>query len=199
MRLKRATAAIAGLVVLTCGLLAAGLVWLYLTEYGQRRVGVAVAIAVFGAVAAVAIALLVIKLCRRPRCTALVLAAVVIIALTPAVSAANGRITYSRFGLSVYGLIPVPTLDITIGPRGGLWFRDKSHNISLDEVQSLLALDVEVLVIGTGWHEGASVDPAIEELSGIEVHILPTPEAFSTFNELVTLGRCVALLAHTTC
>jgi hypothetical protein len=110
-----------------------------------------------------------------------------------------GRITYSDFGLTVYGIIPVPVLDVTVGAHGGLWFRDKSHFVSLDEVESLLSPEVEVVVIGIGWHSAVQVDPAIQDLGGREVHILPTPEAFDLFNRAVSEGRQVILIAHSTC
>ena len=74
-----------------------------------------------------------------------------------------------------------------------------SHLVSFDEIQPLLSPDVEVLVIGIGWHSAVGVDPAIEELEGIELHILPTPDAFDLFNRYVSAGRRVALIAHSTC
>ena len=104
-----------------------------------------------------------------------------------------GRITYARFGLTVYGIIPVPLLDITVGPHGGLWFRDKSHFISTTEVQSLLSPDVEVVVIGIGWNSVVNVAPAIRNLEEAEIHILPTPAAFEFFNQCVSEGRKVVL------
>ncbi len=110
-----------------------------------------------------------------------------------------GRVITSRFGLTVYGIIPVPLLDVTVGPHGGLWFRDKSHFISVDEFKSLWTPDVEVVVIGIGWESLVKVDPAIEEMEGVEIHILPTPKAFDLFNRYVLEGRKVVLIAHSTC
>ncbi len=199
MKRRVGTAALVGAAALILALVAAGVVQTYLTEHGQRRTTAAVVIALVGAAGGGGVVLLVLKLCRGRLCTILLTAAVVLIVLLPLTSAAYGRITYARFGLTVYGLMPVPTLDITVGPRGGLWFRDKSHTISFDEVRSLVSPQVDVLIIGTGWHGAASVDPAVRDLKGIEVHILRTPDAFRLFNDQRAQGRLVVLLAHTTC
>ena len=172
MKRRVGTAALVGVGVLILALAAAGIVQTYLTERGDQRTTAAAVIALVGAGTAAGAVLLVLKFCTGRLCTILFTAAVVLIVLLPLASAAYGRITYARFGLTVYGLIPVPTLDITVGPRGGLWFRDKSHTISLDEVRSLMSPQVEVLVIGTGWHGAASVDPAVRDLKGIKTEIV---------------------------
>ena len=195
MELKRVTGALVGVVLFAVSVLVAGIVWAYLTEYGLQRIAVSLAIAVVGAGAAVVAYLLVVRYCRGKRCSL-----VIVSLLVPTLSMLYpGKVTYSRFGLTVYGVIPVPSLDITVSPGGFLWFRDKSHFISAEEVEPLLSSDVEVLVIGTGWHGAVSVDPAVQEIDGIEVHILQTPAAFELFNELVSSGKRVALIAHSTC
>lgn len=200
MRWNRVAGILVGLVSLALSLMAAGIVYTYLTEYGARRILLAVAIVATGAGVGVVAYLLMSRHCRRNRCAVIVVALLVLLLLAPLASMAYpGTVTHSRFGLTVYGIVPVPALDISVGPHGGLWFRDKSHFISIDEVQPLLAPDVEVLVIGIGWHSAVRVDPAIEELEGVEVHILPTPEAFDLFNSIVSTGRKVALIAHSTC
>jgi len=40
------------------------------------------------------------------------------------------KITYARFGFTVYGLLPIPALDITVNRNGLLWFREKTHRIT---------------------------------------------------------------------
>jgi len=200
MRWNRVAGVLVGLAPTALSLAVAGILCAYLTEYGEGRIIVAVAIAAAGVGAGVAAYVLVSRYCRSSRCAVIIVALLVVLLLAPLASMAYpGRMTYSRFGLTVYGIIPVPVLDITIGPGGGLWFRDKSHFISIDEVQPLLSPDVEVLVIGIGWDSAARVDPAIEEIEGIEVHVLPTPEAFDLFNRCVSAGRRVVLIAHSTC
>ena len=200
MELKRVTGALVGVVLFAVSVLVAGIVWAYLTEYGLQRIAVSLAIAVVGAGAAVVAYLLVVRYCRGKRCSLVIVSLLAVLLLVPTLSMLYpGKVTYSRFGLTVYGVIPVPSLDITISPGGFLWFRDKSHFISAEEVEPLLSSDVEVLVIGTGWHGAVSVDPAVQEIDGIEVHILQTPAAFELFNELVSSGKRVALIAHSTC
>jgi hypothetical protein len=110
-----------------------------------------------------------------------------------------GRITYSRFGLTVYGAIPVPYLDVTVNRHGFLWFRTKTHEMTLEEVEPLIASDVEVIVIGIGWERLVRVDPAVRGLAGGSVEVLTTPDAFARYNQLRNEGRRVVLLAHTTC
>jgi hypothetical protein len=140
------------------------------------------------------------QLCRGNRCaiTVLVLLGLAVLAIL-ASPLYYGRISYARFGLTVYGLIPVPTLDLTVGPRGGLWFRDKSHSLSLQEVEHLLSPEVETLIVGTGWEGGMHVSSAIRELSGIEIRVLRTPAAFELFNAYRSEGKTVVLIAHSTC
>ena len=109
------------------------------------------------------------------------------------------RITFARFGCTLYGLIPIPTLDITVGPNGGLGFRKKTHLLTMDEVKPVLKPGVELLIIGIGWEEQMKVEPAVRELPGIDIQILPTPDAFALYNRSIRDGKKVALIAHSTC
>lgn len=200
MKQNRVVGFLVGAVLLSASLLVAGLVLAYLTEYEGRRIAIAAFIVAVGVGAAVAAYLLVSRFCHNKRNTILVISLLLILLLVPLLSTVwPGQVLYSRFGLTVYGLIPVPVLDITVGSHGGLWFRDKSHFVSLEEIQPLLSPGVEVVVIGTGWHDMVQVAPAISDLEGYEVQILPTPAAFELFNRYVSEGRNVVLLAHSTC
>ncbi len=109
------------------------------------------------------------------------------------------RITFARFGLTVYGVIPVAGLDITVSSRGLLGFREKTHHLRLEEVMELLTPDVEIVVIGTGWENMVRVEDAVRELPGLEVTVLRTPEALAYYNSVVSRGKRVILLAHSTC
>lgn len=120
--------------------------------------------------------------------------------VSPWVSSWMGRISYSRFGLTVYGLVPIPTLDITVNQRGALWFRPKTHLILREEIVSLLEPDTEVVVVGIGWDRIARVEAdALPIDSKVELKVLSTPEAFLLFNLLKSQGRRVVLIAHSTC
>lgn len=199
-RASRVAAILAGLVPAALSLMVAGIVCAYLTEYGATRFLLAAAVASAGIAAGAVVSVFVSRLCRTRCRTALVVALVALLLLVPLASTVYpGRVTYARFGLTVYGLIPVPNFDITVGPGGGLWFRDKSHLVSYDEVRRLVSPGVEALVIGIGWDSAVRVDPAIRAMDGLEVQILPTPEAFELFNRYRSEGRKVVLLAHSTC
>ncbi len=181
-------------------LIAAGVIWAYLTEYGLIRKAFAASICFLGVGAAVIIYLLVSKYCKSRKRAIVFISVLAVLLFTPLISMSYpGAITYSRFGLTIYGLIPIPFLDITVGPHGGLWFRDKSHFLSVDEARALLSPEVDVLVIGTGWQSQVKVDPAIKDIERIEVYILPTPKAFDLFNKYKSEGKTVVLAAHSTC
>ena len=200
MELRRLTGALIGAILFVLSVLIAGIVWAYLTEYGLQRIAISLVIVAVGAGVAAVSYLLVVRYCPSRRSSLAIVSFLVMLLLVPTLSMFYpGKVTYARFGLTVYGAIPVPTLDVRVGPGGFLWFRDKSHFVSIEEVESLVSPNLEVLVIGTGWHRAVSVDPAIQEIEGIEVHILRTPAAFELFNELVSSGKRVALIAHSTC
>ncbi len=199
MKYSKVVGGLVGLAWLSAALLVAGVVLAYLTEYGSRRFLIAAAVAAGGLLAAGAVYYLPARRLQGSRAAAMA-AALLLLLLVPLLSTIwPGRVTQARFGLTVYGLIPVPALDITVGHHGLFWFRDKSHHVALGEVQSLLSDDTEVVIIGIGWHSAVMVDPAVRSLAGYQVHILPTPEAFELYNRCVSLGKRVVLLAHTTC
>jgi len=112
-----------------------------------------------------------------------------------------GQVLYARFGLTVYGIVPVPALDIVITEDGVLWFREKSHRITKEEVAALLgdAPEAVTVVIAIGWDEVAVVEPEVHMLPVRSVLIVRTGEALDLYNRLKREGRPVVLLAHTTC
>lgn len=118
--------------------------------------------------------------------------------LIPA-SAHIGRVGYARFGFTVYGVTPIPSLDITVSAKGRLGIRSKTHRITAAELRALAEPGVEIIIVGNGWDQVAQVEPAALAIPGVAVVVLPTPEAFKEFNRLRGLGKRVALLAHTTC
>jgi hypothetical protein len=200
MKLRSVAASLAFLIVLAMSWLSAGIVWLYMTEYGAQRVLIAVLTAFLGTGTAFIAYYVVFGIFKRDGGAMVVILILVLLVLLPVLSMFySGRVTYARFGLTVYGAIPVPLLDITIRPNGLLWFRDKSHFVSINEVQPLLAPGTEALIIGIGWENRVKVDPAIYELAGVKVYALSTPEAFELYNQFRSSGRRVALLAHSSC
>jgi hypothetical protein len=135
---------------------------------------------------------------RWVRVTALALFA--LFAFVPLASAAVPRITYARFGFTVYGATPIPVLDITVNRHGVLWFRPKTHQITRDELDALITPGVDVVVVGIGWDSIARLTDDAKLLGdSIELRVLATPEAFVLYNKLKAEGRGVVLLAHSTC
>ncbi|MEQ1826227.1 MAG: MTH938/NDUFAF3 family protein [Pirellula sp.] len=118
----------------------------------------------------------------------------------PLLSSLFPHISYARFGLTVYGVTPVPYLDITINRNGVLWFRPKTHWITSEELNALMTEDVEVVVVGIGWDSIAQLsDDAKALASTVDLRVLSTPLAFALYNQLRREGRIVVLLAHSTC
>ncbi len=188
---------ISAIVVAAASIIVGVVLWSNLTEHPALR-----ACGIVGVVGGCAIAgLLALLSCRarRIRGPVIVAVCVVIFLIAPALSMFAGAITYSRFGFTVYGIIPLPVLDIKIGPSHVLGFRDKGHEITLSEVEPLLSDEVELIIVGTGWYEVAQVDPALANLKSHRVEVLRTPEAFALFNRLSKQGAKIILIAHTTC
>ena len=190
----------AGLLTFLVALVAAAACWIYLTELDDSRKVIAGVVTVVGFGFAILVRGIVRRICVSRSATFLVVLLLAVAVIAPPVSMLYpGTITYARFGLVVYGIIPVPALDVTIGPRGALWFRDKSHLITREEIDDLISPEVEVVIIGTGWQGGARVEPSVKEIEGPEIRIELTPDAYELYNRLKKEGRVVVLLAHSTC
>ncbi len=135
---------------------------------------------------------------RSVRVVAYLLVGLVIFA--PLVSVVFPRVTYAQFGLTVYGITPVPVLDITVDRNGSLWFRPKTHVITRTELEALISPEVEVVIVGIGWDSVARLADDAKQLGdSIELRVVSTPAAFDLYNQLKSEGRCVVLLAHSTC
>jgi hypothetical protein len=110
-----------GAVILAVAVLIAGIVYTYLTEYGGQRIAAAAAIVAGGMALALVACWAVTRYCRNTERVGAVLALLAVLVATPLLSTVYpGRVTCARFGLTVVGAVPVPLLDITAGPRGGL-------------------------------------------------------------------------------
>lgn len=99
---------------------------------------------------------------------------------------------YDHLGFTVYGAIPVPVLDITINRHGILWFRQKTHQITREELDALVKPGVEIVVVGIGWDSIAQLTDDAKLISTtIDLRVLPTPAAFALYNKLKAEGRKV--------
>ena len=196
-RIKACSAAFTGLTIAAVGVLLGFIAWRYLTEYPSSTL-----IAAVMAAGSVLIAVGTAWLLRRrksPVWSVAAAAVCLLLCLLVLGSVAWGQVTYSRFGLTVVGALPIPVLDFIIDSNGVLWFRDKTHQITIAEVRPLVDESTEILIIGNGWHGAAKVEEAILDEFGARVRVLRTGEALKAFNSHRAAGRRVALLVHTTC
>ena len=128
-----------------------------------------------------------------------VLGLIALVVALPFISTSMKQVTYSRFGLTVYGVLPLPLLDFTITGKGELNLRTKTDMITVEEVRALVDSKTTVIVIAQGWDSVAEVDEMIHiEFLNLEIHELSTPEAFEKYNELIRKGVKAVLVAHTT-
>lgn len=191
-----------GLVIAFCPLVlgvsmaVAAMVLAYLTEY-EERFFAAVGLSVGGLLVTGVGAVFLVRTRHVWGAAATVLACWLLV-IGLGASTLVHRVTYSDNGITVYGLLPVPALDVVINGDGRLGFRDKTHALTAGELASVLDDEVEIVVIGTGWHEQMEVDPTVHALRP-SIRIMNTPDAFATFNRLVEAGHRVVLVAHTTC
>ena len=106
-----------------------------------------------------------------------------------------------------FGLIVVNgkryTSDVIIFPDRvrDNWWRKSVHRLCLDDIAEVIAVNPEVLVVGTGSSGLVKVLPEVEqslEAQGIKLIAEPTGEACNTYNQLCHSQRVVAAL-HLTC
>jgi hypothetical protein len=182
--------------VVAASLIPAYLINRYMTEYSRAGLS-AVVIVVLGLGAGIIVWLILRRVALKWISAALVLCLLAVASIP--VSIAIGRVTYSRFGLTVYGVLPIPILDLQVSPTGVLGFRDKTHLITVEEVNELVMAGADVIILGTGWHEAVAVDDSVFALPNVSISVYPTPQAFAEYNRLRAQGVKVALLAHSTC
>lgn len=108
-----------------------------------------------------------------------------------------GRFGYHFFGFTVYSGIPFPYFDLRIHVDGSFSIREKSHWISLEEVNDLIAENPDFLIIGIGYDELVKIDEKI--FNSVNVEALETSKAIRRFNELRHKGKRVAAIIHSTC
>lgn len=94
--------------------------------------------------------------------------------------------------------------DVIITPSGVVpnWWRLEGHRLQLEDVEKYLGLDVDAVVVGTGYHGFMRVDSEVVESfrrMGREVYVLETGRAVEKYNELVARGRRVLAMLHLTC
>jgi hypothetical protein len=86
------------------------------------------------------------------------------------------------------------------------WWREEGHCLSIADLEKAFArsdrAQPDVLLVGTG-HSGRMKVPSEtrEEIQrrGIELHVLPTGQAWTLYNQLASGGRKVVAVFHLTC
>ena len=89
--------------------------------------------------------------------------------------------------------------DIIIYPDGRIqdsWWRKSGHRMDLDDIADLIALNPEVIVVGTGVYGYMKPDDDVKRAlaqNNIRLVAAPTGEAWQAYNELVektSTGGC---------
>ena len=123
---------------------------------------------------------------------------IAIVVALPFVSASMKQVTYSRFGFTVYGVLPIPLFDFTVNGEGELNLLAKTDAITIEQISTLVDSETTVIVIAQGWDSDIKVDEMIHaEFLNLDIHELSTPEAFEKYNELIRQDVKVVLVAHT--
>ncbi len=96
------------------------------------------------------------------------------------------------------------TTDVMIFPDGRVadgWWRKHGHRLSMRDLETLLANDPEVIVVGAGIHGRMLPETGLQETIrdlGVELIIGPNDQAVPHFNRLVALRRTAGGF-HLTC
>ena len=93
--------------------------------------------------------------------------------------------------------------DVIISPDRvqGEWWREKGHELSLEDISGVMTENPEVLVIGTGASGLVRVLPEVQQEAAarnIQLIVQPTGEACDIYNQLSKSQRVVAAL-HLSC
>ena len=95
--------------------------------------------------------------------------------------------------------------DIIILPDGKIidnWWRKEGHRFQLEDLKPLLNMEMQYLVLGTGYFGIVKVDKEVIEYfksKGINVIVKNSREAVKEYNSLVKKGYKTALAIHLTC
>jgi len=83
----------------------------------------------------------------------------------------------------------------------GAWWRNRSHELTLEDIKEVLNENPEVLIVGTGASGLMKVLPEVKQsldAQGIKLIAQPTSEACNIHSQLCHSQRVVAAL-HLTC
>ena len=97
------------------------------------------------------------------------------------------------------------TSDLLIFPNGEVvdsWRRKQGHRLSLDDIQSLIESEPEIIIAGTGANGLMEPDNILEKHlleKGIEFLKASSREATDLYNKLNSQKRAVGACFHLTC
>jgi hypothetical protein len=100
----------------------------------------------------------------------------------------------------VYDVLILP--DGTVRERVASRARLRSHTITSHEIEGIGKLQPDIIVVGTGTSELASLSDnayVYVKRSNLNLVLLPSPQAVEKFNQLIDEGKRVAALIHITC
>ena len=89
-----------------------------------------------------------------------------------------------------------------IGEHLEAWAERQGHRLTIPMVEKAVQAGVETVIIGNGFLGAVEVPAEVRNYirqQGKELIVEKTPEACRRFNELLSRGKKVALLAHGTC
>lgn len=92
--------------------------------------------------------------------------------------------------------------DMVVWWDGKVDYRQKSHEIGIEEMASLLRRRPDTIVIGTGQQGVVRLLPKAEELAtqaNVEIFQETSPKAVTIFNGLIAQKRKAVAVIHTTC
>lgn len=82
------------------------------------------------------------------------------------------------------------------------WWRKKGHQVDVDDVQDLIALQPETIVLGMGtpglMKATANLKKTLQQ-RGLRLVEIPTPEAVQEYTRLSAQGQTVGLGLHLFC
>lgn len=135
--------------------------------------------------------------------------ALVVLLAGSVISNFDKNITHNTYALTVYKGIPIPFFDMIIYPDGSFHLADKKHRFNEKDRMYFLKQNADILLIGSGWEGrgGKGFDVTMgtyftfnsTTFEGVQVIILPTPEACQKYNQLKEAGKSVLFVIHNTC
>ncbi len=79
------------------------------------------------------------------------------------------------------------------------WWREKGHQLSINDLQKVIDFEPDLLIIGTGSAERLSVPGSLNSNVEFKIKSYPTEKACKVYNEELKKDKKVAGAFHLTC